>query len=77
MKVICSNDKWRQSPECMGRQAPVYMEECIVVGEFNYFGSLFYELSGYNPDSLFHSDHFIKMSDCLEESAVNTKEEYV
>lgn len=76
MKVICSNDKWRQSPACSGRPTPAYMEECNVVGEFNYFGCVYYELSGYNPDSIFHSDNFTKMSDCLEKSVLNIKEEY-
>lgn len=75
MRVLCINDKWSQSPACSGRPVPEYMEECIVIDTVGYLGFEFYELSGYDHDSLFFSENFIPLSDEFETELVNVKEE--
>lgn len=75
MRVLCINDNWSQSPACVGRPTPKYMEECVAADTVGFMGFRFYVLSGYDPDSLFTTENFIPLSETNEAELVNEKEE--
>lgn len=72
MRVLCINEDWKRSEATKNKLAPHFMEECEVVEVINSSIGKWYQLEGYDTDTVFAADYFAILT---EQSADEMSEE--